>query len=62
MNNKAIKYSASPREMALFNLVGKAVCKIQFLEDALNHSIVIKNGNYIHIEPKKTLQRIVFVR
>ena len=43
MNNKAIKYSASPREMALFNLVGKAVCKIQFLEDALNHLIVIKN-------------------
>lgn len=29
--------------MALYILVGEAICKIQILEDALNHSIILKN-------------------
>lgn len=43
MKQTDIKYPASQREAALFSLVGEAVCKIQFLEDAINHSIAIKN-------------------
>ena len=47
MNEKTIKPPANEREKALFTLVGEAVCKIQLLEDAVNHIIAIKNPRAI---------------
>lgn len=34
---------ANSDEVNLYSLIGEALCTIQFLEDALNHSIILKN-------------------
>lgn len=44
MNEKRIYRSASDHEISLYCHVGEAVCSVQFVEDALSHSIVLKAG------------------
>lgn len=45
MERKKYKFKpASKQELSLYCFVGEAVCAIQHIEDALSHSIVLKNN------------------
>ena len=44
MTEKRIHRAASGHEISLYCHVGEAVCAVQYVEDALSHSIVLKVG------------------
>ncbi|HAU1059750.1 TPA: hypothetical protein F8V25_13610 [Legionella pneumophila] len=43
MSPKSRIRPATSDEVNLYSLIGESLCTIQFLEDALNHSIILKN-------------------